>query len=84
MEEGLPKVPKLELAQLKFVLMQEQNTKTALIKPTNRASLKETILKEIEADSQHFLFEIKKDYFYFILKTWLLFTPSVVRILTGR
>lgn len=62
MEEGLPKVPKLELAQLKFVLMQEQNTKTVLAKPSN---IKETILKEIMADSKHYLTKKNKFLIFF-------------------
>lgn len=49
MEEGLPKVPKLELAQLKFVL----NKETTSAKPNQilAASIKEKLLEGIVLDS---------------------------------
>ena len=52
MEEGLPKVPKLELAQLKFYLSKEM----ASSKPnkTTIASAKEKLLAGIVLDSRLF------------------------------
>lgn len=48
MEEGLPKIPKLDLAQHKFLLMQDLSGKNP---QPNRATIKETLLKEIVAES---------------------------------
>jgi hypothetical protein len=50
MEEGLPKVPKLELAQFKFVLSKE----ATLSKTNNKNSekIKEDLLSEIIKDSK--------------------------------
>lgn len=54
MEEGLPKIPKLELAQIKFTLLQEttaskNNTKTSLA--NNITQMREKLLAEIVKDS---------------------------------
>ena len=48
MEEGLPKVPKLELAQIKFVLSKE----TPAAKNKNSEKMKENLLSEIIKDSK--------------------------------
>lgn len=63
MEEGLPKVPKLELAQFKFVLSKE----TALTKNSNSEKIKENLLSEIVKDS--------KPYFCFVFR--LKFKPDI-------
>lgn len=47
MEEGLPKIPKLELAQQKFAFKQE----TALANANKAASIKEKLLAEIVQDN---------------------------------
>lgn len=53
MEEGLPKVPKLELAQMKFVLTKESNqaTKSLNRSASSLAAIKENLLSEIIKDS---------------------------------
>jgi len=53
MEEGLPKVPKLELAQAKFVLSKESNpaTKSVNRTPASLAAIKDNLLKEIVKDN---------------------------------
>ncbi|CAF0807031.1 unnamed protein product [Brachionus calyciflorus] len=48
MEEGLAKIPKLELAQHKFTLLQDASKNDLQV---NRNAIKETLLKEIVADN---------------------------------
>ena len=57
MEEGLPKVPKLELAQMKFVLTKESNqaTKSLNRSASSLAAIKENLLSEIIKDSMFFV-----------------------------
>ena len=53
MEEGLPKVPKLELAQFKFVLSQELDPKTKSKKPASElTNIQKNLLEEIIKDSK--------------------------------
>ncbi len=64
MEEGLPKIPKLELAQMKFVLSKESNPAT---KSLNRSSssltgIKDNLLSEIIKDSMFIFFYFFKLY----------------------
>jgi hypothetical protein len=53
MEEGLPKIPKLELAQMKFVLTKESNpaTKSLNRSASSLTSIKDNLLSEIIKDS---------------------------------
>ena len=57
MEEGLPKVPKLELAQFKFVLSKEKSNTTTYAQTvvvgtsSTLNTMKETLLAEIVKDS---------------------------------
>lgn len=53
MEEGLPKVPKLELAQFKFALTQELSNKTKQSSKTSSVnqSIRDNLLAEIVKDS---------------------------------
>ena len=58
MEEGLPKVPKLELAQLKFVLGQELNPKTKSNKPANELKvIRDNLLDGIIKDSMYLIIQ---------------------------
>jgi len=50
MEEGLPKVPKLELAQFKFILSKESTLSKTNSK--NSEKIKENLLSEIIKDSK--------------------------------
>jgi len=64
MEEGLPKVPKLELAQMKFVLTKESNqaTKSLNRSASSLAAIKENLLSEIIKDNMTpFYLECCKD-----------------------
>lgn len=51
MEEGLPKVPKLELAQFKFVLSQELDPKTKSKKKDELTNIQKNLLEEIIKDN---------------------------------
>jgi hypothetical protein len=55
MEEGLTKIPKLELAQLKFTLNQEQNKKG---NSTNNQKAKDELMNEIIQNSICFCFKL--------------------------
>ena len=64
MDEGLPKVPKLELAQLKFVLTNELKSKSSVSNANNL--LKDKLLAGIVLDSKTTFFSLTDIVFFLI------------------